>query len=112
MADDRYNDPHERAAGGLDFDDDLRGRASDFGSRLASEGPDALLEQIEELLPESWRDQIRLHPLTAVAVGLTVGVFLGMKKGDEMIAAGSSLIAAAATANLNSVLSRMRESEE
>jgi LPS sulfotransferase NodH len=112
MANDRYSDPHERAAGGVEFDDDLRGRATDFGSRLASEGPDALLEQIEQLLPESWRDQIRLHPLTAIAIGVGVGVFLGMKKGDDVLAAGSSLIAAAATANLNSVLSRMRETEE
>lgn len=108
---DRYSDPQERSAGGLDFDDDIRERASSFGSQLASEGPEALLEQVEELLPESWREQIRLHPLAAIALGVGIGVFLGMKKGDEVLAAGSSLIAAAATANLNSVLSKTREEE-
>ncbi len=110
--DDRYTDPHERAAGGLDFDDDIRGKASSFGSQLASEGPEALLEQIEELLPESWREQIRSFPLAAVAIGVGVGIFLGMKKGDEVIAAGSSLIAAAATANLNAALSKARGGDE
>jgi hypothetical protein len=109
---DRYSDPHERSAGGLDFDEDLRGRASSFGSQLVSEGPDALFEQVEEMLPESWREQIRLHPLVAIAIGVGVGVFLGMKKGDEVITAGSSLIAAAATANLNAVLSKTRGEEE
>jgi hypothetical protein len=109
---DRYSDPHERSAGGLDFDEDLRGRATSFGSQLASEGPEALFEQIEELLPESWRDQIRLHPLAAIALGVGVGVFLGLKKGDEVITAGSSLIAAAATANLNAVLSKARAEDD
>ncbi|HEY0592877.1 MAG TPA: hypothetical protein VGF40_13985 [Thermoanaerobaculia bacterium] len=108
---DRYTDPHERAAGGLDFDDDFRARASSFGSQLA-EGPEAMLEKVEELLPESWREQIRHFPLTAIAIGVGVGVFLGMKKGDEVIAAGSSLIAAAATANLNAALGKMRGGEE
>lgn len=107
---DRYS--HEQAAGGMDFDGDIRERVSDFGSRLATEGPEALLEQIEELLPESWREQVRLHPVAAVALGVGIGLFLGMKKGDQVIAAGSSLIAAAATANLNSALSRAREAEE
>ncbi len=109
--DDRYTDPHERAAGGLDFDDDLRQRASSFGSHLA-EGPEALFEQVEELLPESWREQIRTYPLAAIALGVGIGLYLGMKKGDEVIAAGSSLIAAAATANLNSALGKMRGGEE
>ncbi|MCA1732421.1 MAG: hypothetical protein LC732_02320 [Acidobacteria bacterium] len=109
---DRYSDSHERSSGGLDFDEDLRGRATSFGSRLASEGPDAIFEQVEEMLPESWREQIRLHPLVAVALGVGVGIFLGMKKGDEVITAGSSLIAAAATANLNAALSKTREDEE
>ncbi|HVR41853.1 MAG TPA: hypothetical protein VMS56_00260 [Thermoanaerobaculia bacterium] len=101
----RDTDPYEEAAGGMDYDDDIRDRASDFGSRLASEGPEALLEQVEQLLPESWREQIRVHPLAALAIGVGVGMFLGLKKGDEVLAAGASLIAAAATANLNTVLS-------
>jgi hypothetical protein len=106
--DDRYSDPHERSAGGLDFDDDLRGRASAFGSQFVTGGPGALLDQVEELLPEAWREQIRHFPLAAIVVGVGVGLFLGMKKGDEVIAAGSSLIAAAATANLNAVLAQQR----
>jgi hypothetical protein len=105
---DRHVDPHERAAGGLDFDDDLRGRASAFGSQLALEGPEALLEQVEEILPEPVREQVRNFPLLAIAAGVGIGVFLGMKKGDELLAAGSSLIAAAATANLNAVLQQKR----
>ena len=108
---DRYSDPHERSAGGLDFDEDLRGRASSFGSQLAAEGPDALLGQVEELIPESWKEQIRTFPLAAIAIGVGVGLFLGMKKGDEVIAAGSSLVAAAATANLNAVLSQNKRDE-
>ena len=108
---DRYSDPHERSAGGLDFDEDLRGRASSFGSQLAAEGPDALLGQVEELIPESWKEQIRTFPLAAIAIGIGVGLFLGMKKGDEVIAAGSSLVAAAATANLNAVLSQTKRDE-
>ncbi|MGH9456838.1 MAG: hypothetical protein ACRD2J_04275 [Thermoanaerobaculia bacterium] len=106
---DRYTSEHDRAAGGMEYDDEFRERASDFGSRLAAEGPEALLEQIEELLPPSWREHIRTYPLAAVAIGVGIGLFLGMKKGDEIITAGSSLIAAAATANLNSVLSNLRK---
>lgn len=94
----------------MDFDDDIRERATQFGSRLA-EGPEALLQQVEEMLPESWREQIRTYPLAAVAIGVGVGIFLGLKKGDEIIAAGSSLIAAAATANLTSVLGAMNPEE-
>lgn len=104
MAKNRGSDQHDRAAGGMDFDEPFRERAAEFGSTLVSSGPDALFEQVEELLPESWRAHIQAFPLAAVAVGVGVGVFLGMKKGEELLAAGSSLIAAAATANLNQFL--------
>lgn len=106
MKDDRYADPHERAAGGMDYDDPMRERAASFGSTLASGGPEALLEEIERLLPQSWREQITRYPLAALAVGIGVGMFLGMKKGEQILAAGSSLIAAAATANLNQFISQ------
>ena len=104
---------HERAAAGMDHDDSIREKVSDFGSRLAEEGPEALLEQVEQLVPDPVKTQVREFPLLAVAIGVGVGVFLGMKKSNEVIAAASSLIAAAATANLNTVLSGMRgEGEE
>jgi hypothetical protein len=74
------------------------------GERLASEGPQALFDQLEDFLPDNWRDQIVTFPIAAIAVGFGVGLFLGLKKGDEVIAAASSMAAAAATANLASVL--------
>jgi hypothetical protein len=43
-----------------------------------------------------------------VAIGLGVGVWLGMKKSDEIIAAGGSLISAAAMANVSEVMERMK----
>ncbi len=79
-------------------------RAADLGATVANEGPQALFDEIEALLPEGWRDQIVRFPITAVVLSVGVGVFLGMKKGDELIAAGSSIIAAAAAANLSKVL--------
>jgi hypothetical protein len=108
---DRYSDDYESAAGGLNFDGDIRERVSDLGSRLASEGPGALLEQIEELVPDSWKEHIAQFPISAVVLGVGVGVFLGLKKGNEILTTGSSLIAAAAAANINSVLSGARGSD-
>jgi hypothetical protein len=104
--DDRYSDSFERSAGGMDYDDPVRERAASFGSTLASGGPEALFQEVEKLLPESWRENINHYPLTALAVGLGVGLFLGMKKGEQILAAGTSLIAAAATANLNQFISQ------
>jgi hypothetical protein len=79
-------------------------RAEQLGSSMGSEGPQALFDQLEELLPEGWREQIAAFPITALAVGFGLGIFLGMKKGDELLAAGSTMLAAAATANLSEVL--------
>jgi hypothetical protein len=96
---------HERAAAGLDYDDDaLRERCASLGASMAEHGPEALFEEIENLLPESWREQIQHFPITAVIAGFAVGLFLGMKKGDEIIAAGSSMVTAAAMANVNKVV--------
>ena len=108
---DRYSDDYESAAGGLNFDGDIRERVSDLGSRLANEGPGALFEQIEELVPESWKEHIAQFPITAVVIGVGVGVFLGLKKGNEIITAGSWLVAAAAAANINAMMSGVRGSE-
>jgi hypothetical protein len=104
------NDEHERAAAGLDFDEngDVREKAAAFGAKIAEEGPEVLLDEIENLLPEAWREHIRTFPIAAVALGVGVGLWLGMKKSDEVIAAGSSLVSAAAMANVTQVMDRMK----
>ncbi len=94
---------YERAAGGLDFDEDAESK--NFGEAFLEGGPDALLDKIEEMLPDQWRDQIVRFPLTALAVGFGVGLFLGMKKGDDVITAGSAMLSAAATAQMTQILS-------
>lgn len=97
---------HERSAAGMDYDFPMREKASKLGSSIAENGPDALLEEIENLLPESWRLQITQYPIAAVLLGLGVGVWLGMRKGDEIIAAGTSMITAAAMSNVTQVMER------
>ena len=108
--DDRYSDQYERAAGGLDYDDAFREHVADFSSRLADGGPGALLEEVENMIPPAVRTQISSFPLTAVTLAVGVGIFLGMKKSDLIIAAGTSLITAAATQNMNELLGRLGES--
>jgi len=101
---------HERAAAGLDFDaDPIRDRASKLGNSIAENGPEALFEEIENLLPESWREQIVTFPIAALALGLGVGIWLGLKKSTEIISAGSSMLSAAAMANVSKVLNREDE---
>jgi len=100
-------DDHERAAAGLDFDFPIREKAASLGQAVAENGPEALFEEIENLLPESWREQITTFPIAAVLLGLGVGVFLGMKKGDEIIAAGTSMLSAAAIANVTQAMERV-----
>src|SRR5215510_1773625 len=95
---------HERSAAGMDYDFPIREKASKLGSAMAENGPEALFEEIENLLPESWRDQIVQFPIAAVLLGLGVGIFLGMRKGDEIIAAGASMITAAAMSNVTQVM--------
>ncbi len=88
----------------MDFDSPIREKVSQLGAALAENGPEALFEEIEKLLPESWREHIATFPMTAVIVGVGVGVWLGMRKGDEIIAAGTSLVTAAAMANVAGVM--------
>jgi hypothetical protein len=109
MATPRDTNEHERAAAGLDYDEqsNVRNGAAKLGAKMVEE-PEALLDEIENLLPEAWRDQIRAFPIAAVAIGLGVGLWLGMKKSDEIIAAGGSLISAAAMANVSEVMERMK----
>ncbi len=98
-------DEFDRVAAGMDLDDTAEAHGRSLGDALVSGGPEALLDEIEELLPEKWREHIRHFPLTAISIALGVGVFLGLKKGDELVAAGTAMVSAAATANLNEVLS-------
>lgn len=84
----------------MDFDA-LSERAASIGSAVAKEGPDALFDELDRLLPEPWKAQIANFPITAVSLALGVGVFLGLKKGDVIIAAGTALLTAAATENFS-----------
>jgi hypothetical protein len=109
--DPRSTDEHERSAAGLDFDDDaIRGNAAAWGQKMVEDGPQAMFDEIENLLPEAWREQIRAFPLAAVVLGVGVGLWLGMKKSDEVIAAGTALVSSAAMANVSQVMDRMKGS--
>jgi hypothetical protein len=98
------DDDHERSAAGMDYDFPIREKASQLGNAFAENGPEALFEEIENLLPESWREHIRSFPITAVLLGVGIGVWLGMKKGDEVIAAGTSMVTAAAMQNVANIM--------
>jgi len=103
----RTTDDHERSAAGMDYEDPIREHAANIGASMAEKGPEALFEELENLLPESWREHIATFPIAAVLLGLGAGIFLGMRKGDEVIAAATSLITSAAMANVNQVVSRV-----
>ncbi len=105
-------DNHERSAAGMDYDFPMREKASKLGSALAENGPEALLQEIENLLPESWREHIKQFPIAAVLLGFGVGVWLGAKKGDELIAAGASMVTAAAMSNVTQAMERFGGSSE
>jgi hypothetical protein len=111
MAAQRFTDEHERSAAGLDYDEygSVRDNAAKLGAKMVEDGPEALLDEIENMLPEAWRDQIRAFPVAAVLVGVGVGVWLGMKKSEEIIAAGGSLVSAAAMANVSQVMDRFKQ---
>ena len=95
---------YERSAAGMDYDNPIREKASQLGNAFAESGPEALFEEIENLLPESWREHIRTFPITAVLLGVGIGVWLGMKKGNEVLAAGTSMVTAAAMQNVAKVM--------
>jgi hypothetical protein len=106
----RSPDEYERSAAGQDFDDQagIKDKAASLGAKMVEGGPGAVLDEIENLLPEEWREHIRTFPIAAVALGLGVGLWLGMKKSDEIIAAGTSLVSAAAMANVSQVMDRVK----
>ncbi len=107
----RSPDEYERSAAGQDFDDrdTAREQAAPPVDGMPGEGP-AILDELENLLPEQWREQIRRFPVAAVLLGLGVGIWLGMKKGDEVMTAGSSLVSAAAMANVSQVMEKLKQS--
>ncbi len=100
------DDDHERSAAGMDFDFPVREKASQLGNKLAESGPEALFEEIENLLPESLREHVTQFPIAAVLLGLGVGIWLGMKKGNEVLAAGTSMVTAAAMSNVSQAMER------
>ena len=103
------SDDHEKAAAGLDYEDDpIRNGAAQFGAKMVENGPGAILDEIENLLPENLREQIQAFPLVAIGIGIGVGVWLGMKKSEEIIAAGTSLVSAAAMANVSQVMDKVK----
>lgn len=104
-----FPEDHERSAAGLDFEDDpIRTGAASLGAKMVENGPEALLDEIEALLPESWREHIQSYPLAAVVLGVGIGVWLGMKKSEEIIAAGTTLVSSAAMANVSQVMDKMK----
>ena len=111
MATERSTDEHERSAAGQDYDNDhIRNSAAALGAKMIDEGPQAVFDELENLLPEMWREQIRSFPLAALVLGVGVGIWLGMKKSDEIIAAGTALVSSAAMANVSQVMDRVKES--
>jgi hypothetical protein len=105
----RNRSDHERSAAGLDFDSPIRERAASLGQAMAEGGPKALFDELENLLPEEWQEHIRTFPLVAVLLGVGVGVYLGMKKSEELISAGTALVSAAAMANVSKIMDRERD---
>ncbi|MGZ5494093.1 MAG: hypothetical protein ACXW3E_11835 [Thermoanaerobaculia bacterium] len=105
----RNRSDHERSAAGLDFDSPIRDRAASLGQAMAEGGPQALFDELENLLPEEWQEHIRTFPLVAVLLGVGVGVYLGMKKSEELISAGAALVSAAAMANVSKIIDRKRD---
>ena len=96
-----YSDEYDRAAAGLDFDEPFRERASSWGQTLASHGPEAIFEEIDKMIPEAAREHISKFPITALALAFGAGLLLGFKKSEEVLAAGSAFVGAAASANLS-----------
>lgn len=76
----------------------------DWVGTFSQGGPKAVLDEVEAMVPESWRQHISDWPIVSVAIGVAAGVFLGIRKGDEVISAASTMATAAASAHLSQVL--------
>lgn len=103
-------DEYEKAAGGLDYDEDAGGTRNtgtdDWTRRLQEEGPLSMLEDVEELLPEPVRTQVTNFPLTAVALGVGVGVFLGMRQSRTIISMITAAVGSSASKGLGSMFDK------
>ena len=53
MATRNQNDDFERSAAGMDYEDPIREHAASLGAKIADGGPEAIFEEIENLLPSS-----------------------------------------------------------
>jgi hypothetical protein len=102
----KHSDDHDRSAAGMDYDSPIKEKAAHLGHAVAENGPEVLFEEIEKLLPESWREHIQTFPIAAMLLGVGAGLFLGMRKGDEVIAAGSAMLTSAAMSNISTVMDR------
>ncbi len=103
----KRTDDYERSAAGMDYEDPIRERAASIGASIAENGPEAIFDELENLLPEAWREQVRSFPIAAMLVGFGIGIWLGMRKSDEIIAAGTSLVTSAAMSNISQFTQHM-----
>ena len=103
------SDEHERSAAGLDYEDgdSMRDGAAALGAKMF-ERPEQILDEIENLLPDTWREQIRTFPIAAVVFGVGVGIWLGMKKSEEIMEAGRTLVTTVAMANVSQVMDKVK----
>lgn len=77
--------------------DDLQSRAEkEWARKFSKEGPGALVNEIEALIPDQWKDHIASWPLSALSLGFVAGVVLGLKRGDEVLKLATTLATSAA----------------
>jgi hypothetical protein len=91
-----------------DFTDPIRERAAGLGTALIDGGPEALMEEIENLIPDPVREQVQTFPILAVLAGVGVGVWLGMTKSDEIIATGKTILTSTALAHLSEAMDQVK----
>src|SRR5438093_1502641 len=107
-------DESTRKGSGTDSADEGEGRfnrAKEYvGDKYAS-ASDAMKNQYNRL-PESSGGPLSPYPIGALLLGFGAGVWLGMKKGDEVIAAGTSMVTATAMSNVSAAMERFGGSSE
>ena len=76
---------------------------------MAANEPLGLLDEVENILPDEWREQIVAFPLTAMALGLGVGVWIGMTKSDEILSEGKTLLSGVVMSNVQQIFESFRQ---